>query len=109
MWLKARQNKLFLSGNLLFIIIDIILLSIACKCARQEIQDRDFDTNQPRFFLTLISLFSAAVSLIYGLYEFFNFFIVAEILIVSTQIKQNIKINLKRMSSFELKLFSSVR
>lgn len=41
--MKMKNNKLFLVGNLVFIIVDIILLAVASNFASNDSQETEFD------------------------------------------------------------------
>lgn len=62
------------AANVLFILVDTILLGLMISYALRDRDDPLFDIALPRFFLVYVAMTFAIASLFYGFYEFFKLF-----------------------------------
>ena len=65
---KVAARKFLFCATFLFILVDLVLLSIMASYATSDRLDPEFDLSLPRFFLVYGALAFAFVSLLYGLH-----------------------------------------
>jgi hypothetical protein len=73
---KVALRKFLAFATVLFVLIDLVLLTLMGSYALNDQKDPQFDIRQPRFFLVYIALTFALCSAVYGISEFAKIFLV---------------------------------